>query len=78
MLHPDASAAANAMALLLIIGGIGLIAILIEVAILRWVFRVTHILEQLRQQTKILQDIRTECWHTREACRTLADLNREP
>lgn len=70
---PPAQPAAGLVAV--IVGAAFLfLAILIQVAIVRWLLRVNLMLEQLRQQTKALQDLRTQAWHTRRACEALAGI----
>ena len=54
--------------------GFFLLVILLQIVIVRWLFRVNRILDQLTAHTKILQDLRTQTWHTRRACETLAGI----
>ena len=58
----------------MIVIGFLLVVICVQIAIVRWLFRVNVIIDHLSRQIRILEEIRTQTHQTRVACELLAEV----
>lgn len=57
---------------MLVLLGFFVFVICVQIIIVRWLLRVNVIVKHLEHQSKVLDDIRTQTYHTRLASETVA------